>query len=60
MFLYCAILPALAQVVVGEGEREHGFDDGAGAQGDAGVMPPFGDDGAVIPEYVGAAAGDTQ
>ena len=56
--LETVVLPALTQVVVGEDERQHRFDDRAGAQGDAGVVPAFGDDFHVLSVAVGAAAGN--
>jgi len=44
--------------VVGEDERQHRFDDRAGAQGDAGVVSAFGDDFHILSVAVGATAGN--
>ena len=56
--LETVVLSTLAQVVVGENECQHRFDDRAGAQGDAGVVPAFGDDFHVLSVAVGATAGN--
>ena len=56
---YVGILRAMAQGVVDEDQREHGFGDGGGAQTDAGVVSAVGGefDGIAVDVYAAARGG---
>ena len=57
---YVGILRAMAQGVVDEDQREHGFGDGGGAQTDAGVVSAVGGefDGVAVDVDAAARGGD--